>query len=288
MSTPITPATPKPQQTREQIQEAYTSWKKPGMMLDTPHNGRIIAEYMMRYFPNDWTHANLDKVATHPEVAAKLMWERGQSPAEIRETFEAWWKKTLQANPTLLTTPEATKANRLRVLTYISKFYGSRIDFTSLDASFEAVKDTLEYQKPLTPAELQAAAIKRTQDLEAADLVRRLCEAATNDEKSFYERRKALEKAVEKKDAETKAELDERKSKEVIDSLIEGYQKNHPRIPGRIDWAATESIKKALREFRVKRGGKVDWVLTAKELRNAIVNGVLVLDYNGEKVKIEL
>jgi hypothetical protein len=283
-----TPVTPKPQQTREQIQEVYTSWKKPGMMMDTPHNGRIIAEYMMRYFPNDWTHANLDKVATHPEVAAKLMWERGQSPSEIRATFNAWWEKTLQANPTLQTTPEVNTANRMKVLTCISNFFGSRIDFVSLDAAFDIVKDALEYKAPPTAAELQAAAIKKAQDLEAADLIRQFRAKLENTPEAFEERQKAAAKAVEKKDNETKAELDERKSKEVIAGLIEGYQRNHPTIPGRIDWGATESTKKALREFRVKVGGKVDWVLTARTLRDALANGFIILDTKNGKERIEL
>jgi len=288
MSTPVIPAAPKPQQTKQQIQEVYTSWKKPETMLDTPHNGKIIGEYMMKYFPNDWSHANLDRVVTHPEVAPKLMWERNQSPSEIRETFDAWWNKTLQANPTLQMTPEVNMANRLKILTHISKFYASRINFPNLDASFDAVKDTLEFKAPPTAAELQQAAIKKAQDLEVADLVRRLKEAAENDPKAFEKRCKAAEKEVAKKDAETKAELDERKSKEVIASLIEGYQKNHPRLPGVIDWAGTERARKALREFRVKRNGKVDWVFTARALKDALANGVLVLDTPYGKESIEL
>jgi hypothetical protein len=285
MSTPVTPATPKPQQTLAQKQEAYTSWKKPGMMLDTPHNGRIIAEYMMRYFPNEWTHANLDKVATHPEVAAKLMWERGQSPSEIRETFNAWWQKTLQANPTLQTTPEVNTANRMKVLTHISKFYGSRIDFVTLDASFEAVKGTLQYK---TAAEIQAEQRRQVEEYEHKDLVARLKAAAENTQQAFEERQKAAAKAAEKKDNETKAELDERKSKEVIESLVEGYQKNHPRLPGQIDWAGTERARIALRAFRVWRGDKVDWVLTARALRDGLANGFLEIDTKNGKERIEL
>jgi len=273
-----TPVTPKPQQTREQITEVYTSWKRPTTLLDTPHNGKVVAEYMLKYFPNDWTHDNLDRVVTHPEVAPKLMWEHRQSPSEIRETFDAWWTKTLQANPTLQMTPEVNMANRLKILTHVSKFFGSRITFPNLDASFDAVKSTLEYKQPPTAAELQAAAIKKAQDLEAAE----------NTPEAFEKRQKAAEKKSEAKAAETKAELDERKSKEVIASLIEGYQKNHPNIPGRIDWGATESTKKALRAFRVYRGSTVDWVLTARALRDGLANGFIVLDTKHGKERIEL
>jgi hypothetical protein len=270
------------------MKEVYTSWRKPGMMLDTPHNGRIIAEYMMRYFPNDWSHANLDKVATHPEVAAKLMWERGQSPSEIRATFNAWWEKTLQANPTLQMTTEVNTANRMKVLHCISNFFGSRIDFTTLDAAFDIVKDALEYKAPPTAAELQAAAIKKAEDLAAADLVRRLKEAAENTPEAFEERCKAAEKKAEAAKSESKAELDERKSKEVIEGLVEGYQKNHPRLPGQIDWAGTERARKALREFRVWRGNKVDWILTAQTLRNALAQGEIFIDTKERRVRIEL
>jgi hypothetical protein len=282
-----TPVAPKPQQTRQQIEEVYTSWKKPATLLPTSENGKIIATYMLKYFPNDWTHANLDRVVTHPEVAPQLKWERNQSPSEIRETFENWWQKTIQANPTLQMTPEVNTANRLKILTYVSKFYEGRISFPNLDASFEAVKDTLEYKAPPTPAELQAAAIKKAQELEARDLQRRLQEHRENleSEKNFVERRKAADKKIAEGD---KAVIDEFKSKEVIESLIEGYQKNHSNIPGRIDYAGTESIKKALRAFRVHRGDKVDWVLTARALRDGLANGFIILDTKHGKERIEL
>jgi hypothetical protein len=281
MSTPVTPATPK-QQTREQIQEVYTSWKRPSTLLDTPHNGRIIAEYMLKYFPNDWSHATLDRVVTHPEVAPKLMWEHRQSPSEIRETFDAWWQKLTQANPTLQMTTEVNMANRLKILTHVSKFYGSRIDFLTLDASFEAIKDTLEYKAPPTAAELQAAAIQKAQDLEVADLVRRLKEAAENDPKAFEERRKAAEEADKTQKVLDKNEI----YKMNVDSMINQFEVYAG--PNRVHHGKTEKLRADLRKIRVWTDSsktKVDWLATAKMVREAISNidsdGSSLLDRRG-------
>jgi hypothetical protein len=263
-----TPVTPKPQQTQQQIQEIYSSWKKPTTMLDTPHNGRIIADYMMRYFPNEWSHANLDRVVTHPEVAPKLMWERNQSPSEIRATFELWWQKTIQANPTLLMTPEVNTANRMKVLTHISKFYGGRIDIPNLDACFEAVKDTLEYQKPLTAKEREAEQLRQIEELEAKDLVRRLKEAAENDENAFLERhKKATEEANKaKKDGDMNEVY-----RQNVDNIIAQFEIYGP-TPNRINHGKTEAFRADLHKIRVEKNGVVDWKETLRVVREVIRN----------------
>jgi hypothetical protein len=233
----------------------------PAGVMNIRENGLVITQAVIDHFNGEVTLENLAAVCGRPDVQAKLKWHAGHDPAHRKRVWDAWWKE--RAPKDLLQTPE----NGNKIIAQLYHCYGSEVTYPNLDRCLEDVRATLDFIKPPTQAEREAAAIKKAQDLEARDLVERLKAAAENDEKAFLEKRK---QQAEAQDAAKKAGDMDKVYEDNVSNII-----NTMEIyagPNRIDYGKTEKFRADLRKVRVYKNGVVDWKETLRTVREIIRN----------------
>lgn len=253
-TTPVTP-----QQSQDEILRCLTSWTPPVGFKDIPENGATMVKAIKQYKGGVFSHANLTAVCGIKAVQDAIQWHTGHSPSQRSDVWNAWWAKQPAE---LLRTPE----NGQKIIAALAKFYGSEVTFPNLDRAFEDVKSTLEFQAPPTAKELAEARIKKAQDLEAADLVRRLKEAAENDEKASLDRHNA---AVKKDKEQTEWEKQNEIYRQNVINLISTVQVYSGA--NRINYSKTEELQKEMGKVRVYTDATrkvVDWKATLKVVRD--------------------
>jgi hypothetical protein len=244
-----------------EAQHIMAQFTLPAGVMNIRENGIVIAQAVADYYNGEVTLENLAAVCGRPDVQAKLKWHAGHEPERRKQVWDSWWKE--RAPKDLLQTPE----NGQKIITQLYNCYGSEVTYPNLDRAFEDVRAMLDFVKPPTQAEREAEAVKKAQDLEAADLVRRLKEAAENDENAFLEKRKQQAEAQDKAKKETDKNEIYRQNVDSLIATVEIYAG-----PNRLSHAKTEAFRAKLRQVRVYKNGQVDWFLTLKAVKEIVMN----------------